>query len=273
MDPHRSGVRRCAGRRGPGRLARRSERPRGRPGRGLRRHHRRDRRDPDPGGNPVRGSALLPAGSHRHRHRHRGSGGRSGRSRAVPGVDGRTSSRDRRGRQPVLVLKARIYDFLERHGIRYQRCDHLPVYTCEEAERLVPELPGTRTKNLFLRDRKGKRHFLVSVGYEKQVDLKALCGALGADKLSLGSPERLEKYLGVEPGSVTLLGVVNDRESPAVEVVLDRVLWEAPALCCHPLVNTATLVIPIQDVRRLLELTGHTPRVIDVPERTSYAGG
>jgi Ala-tRNA(Pro) deacylase len=69
-----------------------------------------------------------------------------------------------------------IYRFLARHDIEHERHDHPPVFTCEEGSRLVPDLPATRTKNLFLRDRKGRRHFLVVVGYERAVDLKALSG-------------------------------------------------------------------------------------------------
>ena len=66
-----------------------------------------------------------------------------------------------------------IYEILDRHGISYERTDHPPVFTVEEADRLVPPLPGAKTKNLFLRDNKGKRHFLVVVSGDKQVDLEA----------------------------------------------------------------------------------------------------
>jgi Ala-tRNA(Pro) deacylase len=160
-----------------------------------------------------------------------------------------------------------IYQFLSDHDIEYERHDHPPVFTCEEAERLVPPMPATKTKNLFLRDRKGRRHFLVVVGYEKAVDLKALTSLLGVSKLGFASPARLEKYLGVDPGSVSILGLVNDLDGE-VEVVVDKDLWGAEALRCHPLVNTSTLVIVRDDVRRFLELTGHQVRVLEVPGRS-----
>lgn len=158
-----------------------------------------------------------------------------------------------------------IYSFLETNGIAYERFDHPAVFTCEESDKLEVDMPGVPTKNLFLRDNSGLRHFLVMVRHEKRVDLAQLKDVLGLSKLSFASPERLQKYLGVEPGSVTLLGLVNDAEK-AVEVVIDEVLWEE-ALQCHPLVNTATLVISAQGIQRFLELTGHKPKVLTVPQR------
>lgn len=159
-----------------------------------------------------------------------------------------------------------IYEFLNLHAIPYTRYDHEPVYTCEEADRL--DIPGgsAKTKNLFLRDRKGRRHILVTVGAGKAVDIRALEETIGAKSLSFASAGRMEKYLGVSPGSVTLLGVVNDREC-CVEVIVDRDLKDCSAMQCHPLVNTSTLVISMDDVMRFLELTGHHPLMIPVPGR------
>ena len=159
-----------------------------------------------------------------------------------------------------------IYQFLADHDIEYERHDHPPVFTCEEAERLVPDMPAAKTKNLFLRDRKGRRHFLVVVGYEKAVDLKGLTSLLGVRKLGFASPERLKRYLGVDPGSVSVLGLVND-VSQAVEVIVDEGLWGAEAFRCHPLVNTSTLAISRNDVQRFMEITGHQVRILDVPGR------
>ncbi|MFQ5799996.1 MAG: prolyl-tRNA synthetase associated domain-containing protein [Bacteroidota bacterium] len=159
-----------------------------------------------------------------------------------------------------------IYRFLSEHNIEYERHDHPPVLTCEEADRLVPDLPAVKTKNLFLRDRKGRRHFLVVVGYEKVVDLKGLSPVLGVSKLSLASPERLRRYLGVDPGAVTILGVVNDLDKE-VEVLVDEDLWGSKAFRCHPLINTSTLVISRENMERFLSITGHKVRVLDIPGR------
>ena len=161
---------------------------------------------------------------------------------------------------------ADIYAFLDAHEVRYDRTDHPAVFTVEESKRLVPPLPATQTKNLFLRDQKGARHFLVVVGHDTQVDLKALATVLRATKLSLGSPERLMTHLGIEPGSVSLLALVNDVDR-RVEVFIDRPLWQAGALACHPLVNTVTLVIPHEGIERFLKATGHEAHPVDVPGR------
>lgn len=158
-----------------------------------------------------------------------------------------------------------IYAFLEQHKVKFKRTDHVPVYTCEQAEKIVPPMQGSDTKSLFVRDKKGRNHFLVIVGYEKIVNLKALSRELGVSGLSLGSTERLQKYLGVDPGSVSLLAITNDQHSQ-VEVIIDEKLWVADRWKCHPLVNTSTLSISRNDVERLLNITNHAYRVIDVPE-------
>jgi Ala-tRNA(Pro) deacylase len=154
--------------------------------------------------------------------------------------------------------------FLREHGIAAARHEHPPVMTVEESLRLVPKLPGAKTKNLFLRDKKGRRHLLVTVRHDLAVDLVALESMLGVRGLGFGSPERLAKHLGVTPGSVSLLALVND-QAKAVEFVIDRALWDAPAVHAHPLRNDATLVIAHADLKRFLAATGHAPRVIDMP--------
>ena len=159
---------------------------------------------------------------------------------------------------------AKFFEFLDTHGIAYIRHDHPAVYTVEEADQLVPDLPGAKTKNLFLRDDKGKRHFLVLVPSDKRVNLKALKKVLEVKRISFGSPERLKKHLGIEPGAVSLLAVYNDGEHK-VEVVMDRDLWAADTFLFHPLVNTSTLVIKKADIERFLEVTGHDLKVVEVP--------
>jgi Ala-tRNA(Pro) deacylase len=158
----------------------------------------------------------------------------------------------------------RFFQFLEEHHIEYERHDHPAVYTVEEAERWVPPLPGAKSKNLFFRDKKGARHFLVVVSAKKRVNIKGLPDVVGSTRLSFGSPRRLEKYLGVEPGAVTLLAIFNDPDQH-VEVFIDRELWESDAFNFHPLVNTSTLVITRTNLQRFIEATGHAIQVVDVP--------
>jgi Ala-tRNA(Pro) deacylase len=161
---------------------------------------------------------------------------------------------------------ADLFERLAALGVAFDRVDHPPVFTVDEATRLVPPLHGARTKNLFVRDKSGRRHYLVTVGHGKAVDLKALARTVGVPSLSFGSPDRLKRHLGIEPGSVSLLAVVNDAIG-AVEVIVDRELWASERIRCHPLVNTATLSIPRADLERFLDDTGHPPRVMDVPGR------
>jgi len=233
----------------------------------------------------ARDSRLLrePAGSQhqgtRDRQRHDQEddhSGRPGSPRTAGGIryHGPDSTRRPTGGQRVryhanytsLAAMSDIFEFLGANGIAHTRTDHPAVFTVEESKRLVPALPATQTKNLFLRDQKGIRHFLVVVGHDKHVDLKALAPVVRATKLSLGSPERLLTHLGIEPGSVSLLALVNDRNR-RVEVFIDRELWQAEALACHPLVNTATLVIAHEGIVRFLQATGHEAHIITVPSQ------
>jgi len=161
-----------------------------------------------------------------------------------------------------------IYELLARHGIAYERVDHPPVFTCEQAERLVPPLPGVHTKNLLLRDKKGRNHVLVMVDHAKSVDLKALSSVLGLTNLSMASAERLQKHLGVEAGAVSIVAVVNDTDCAAT-VVVDSDVWKADVLQCHPLVNTSTLAVRRTDIERILAITGHEWTVVDIPNRAT----
>lgn len=160
-----------------------------------------------------------------------------------------------------------IYAFLKTHKISYESFNHPAVFTCEEAERLCPKMPGVPVKNLFLRSKDKKRHLLVVVGYDTRVDLNGLGKILCISSLGFSSTKRMQKYLGVEPGSVTLLGLANDPEH-AVEVIFDQGIW-GQSLQCHPLVNTATLVISADGIERFLKATGHAYRVMEMPKRTA----
>lgn len=156
-----------------------------------------------------------------------------------------------------------LFAFLAAHGIEYVRHDHSPVMTCEEEAIHVPESGAARTKNLFLRDRKGKRHLLLVTTCAKTVSIAAFAEIAGADRLSFASAERLEKHLGVQPGAVTVLGLVND-QAHSVEVYVDADVWAAPSLHAHPLRNDATLVLTHDALVRFLGATGHQPRVVSI---------
>jgi Ala-tRNA(Pro) deacylase len=156
-----------------------------------------------------------------------------------------------------------IYEVLDGLGIEFEKYDHPPVYTVEEANRHRGKLPGGQTKNLFLRNKKGKRHYLVVASSDKTVDLKGLRGVFGEAALSFASEARLKKYLGVGPGSVSPFGIINDSNREVV-VIIDRDLLRCDALGFHPNVNTATLVIDKDDFLRFLKHCGNEVRVVDL---------
>jgi Ala-tRNA(Pro) deacylase len=158
-----------------------------------------------------------------------------------------------------------LLDYLAAHSITYERIDHPPVFTCDEAAQYRPPAPGVETKNLFLRDNQ-RRFYLVVTACEKRLDLKALGQAMGVKKLHFGSEAQLLDLLGLTPGAVTVLALVND-PARRVELLVDSDYWPASAYLCHPLVNTATLVIDHAGMLRFLALTGHTPRVVTIPAR------
>ncbi len=154
-----------------------------------------------------------------------------------------------------------IFVFLDKHSIKYDRFDHEPVFSVEEADKLPP-MPGVPTKNLFLRDKSGKRHFLFTAHHHTSINLKELAQKIDCTKLSFGSPERLWEHFKVKPGSVTLLALMHDLDHK-VEVFLDKEVFEGEAIQCHPLRNDCTFVLSRESIRKFLEITGHKIRVLE----------
>ena len=175
-----------------------------------------------------------------------------------------------RGHNRFTMNPDELIEFLGRHGVAHQRCDHPAVFTVAEAAELVPQMPGAKAKNLFLRDAHSARLFLVVVPYEKRVDLARLAAGLGLRKLRFASAEELLACLGVTAGAVSMLALVSDTARRA-ELVVDEAVWEADAVQCHPLVNTATLSIGRKGLDRFFAATGHVPRVLEVPARPDPA--
>src|SRR3712207_5066393 len=137
-----------------------------------------------------------------------------------------------------MLGRADLFAFLDQHGIEHDTLDHPPVFRVDEGREIKAALPGGHTKNLFLKDAKGQL-WLVSALGETQIDLKRLHTAIGSARLSFGAAEVMQETLGVTPGSVTLFGLVNDRER-RVRLVLDRALLEHERVNFHPLSNDAT---------------------------------
>lgn len=156
-----------------------------------------------------------------------------------------------------------LFSYLKEINLPYTHHEHPAVFTCADANRLIPDLEGAKTKSLFLRDKDGDRAIMVVVPDHKRVDLNELKRVLDCKRLSFGSADRLRECLGVEPGSVSMLALVHDQQR-RVELIIDREVWEQPLIQCHPLVNTATLVIPREGVAQFLSSLGIVPRVIEL---------
>jgi Ala-tRNA(Pro) deacylase len=154
-----------------------------------------------------------------------------------------------------------LFAFLDAHGIEHATLEHPAVFRVGEGEEIKVALTGAHTKNLFLKDSRG-RLWLVSAEQATRIDLKRLPAVIGSGKLSFGSPALLEQALGVTPGSVTAFALVND-PARAVRFVLDARLQEAGQVNFHPLVNTATTTISQAGLRAFLEALGVAPVVVD----------
>lgn len=155
-----------------------------------------------------------------------------------------------------------LFARLDAMGIAYRTHSHEPVFTVEEARALRGVLPGAHIKNLFLRDKK-KRPWLVVCEELRTVSLKELAKGLGAGNFSFGSAERLMETLGVSPGSVTPLALINAQGRQPVNVVLDGGLLDAETINCHPLVNTMTTALSVPDLTRFIEGCGFNPQTVD----------
>jgi Ala-tRNA(Pro) deacylase len=164
----------------------------------------------------------------------------------------------------ILIVEAQVYADLAAHGIAYEVVEHQAVFTVDESSALHDRLPGTHSKNLFLKDANGA-FWLVTVPAEIRVDLKALPAVMGSKRLSFGKPEDLLRLLGLLPGSVTPLGAINDVDGN-VAVVLDSRIAEAGTVWVHPLRNTASLGLSGEGLMAALRHWRHDPLVIIVPQ-------
>ena len=162
----------------------------------------------------------------------------------------------------MLRTREAVLARLEGMGIATTTHRHPPVFTVEEAHAHTGHLPGGHCKNLFLKDKKG-RLWLVTCRDDRRLDLTALAKVLGAARLSFGRADLLEGVLGVTPGSVTPLAIVNDTAGQ-VTMVLDAALMAQDTINCHPLENDATVTIASADLVRFLAATGHEPVMLDL---------
>jgi len=145
-------------------------------------------------------------------------------------------------------------------GIETTCYEHPAVFTVAESNQLDIDMPGGHTKNLFLKDKKGKFWLVVAL-QDSAINLKTLHATIGSARLSFGKPEALRDLLGVEPGSVTPFALIND-SACRVNVVLEQAMMEQPLLNFHPLRNTATNSILPDDLLRFIASCGHSPQIL-----------
>lgn len=162
-------------------------------------------------------------------------------------------------------VRQKVYDYLDEMNINYTVEEHEAVFTIEEVDKSGVFSKGVGCKNLFLRDGSGKRHFLLIAEEHTPVNIKEVQHQIGSSRLSFGSPERLMKYLGVEGGSVSPFGVLND-ENCDVEVIFEKRLVGEKCLGFHPNLNTATVWLSFDDIKRVIEKHGNDIMYVDLQE-------
>jgi Ala-tRNA(Pro) deacylase len=150
-----------------------------------------------------------------------------------------------------------LYNLFEKLSIQFEYHEHPPVATIEDAKIHWENYNSGRCKNIFLRNHKGDRHYLVILEYLRQLNMRDLEKRLRQGKLTFASDKRLKKYLGVEPGSVSPFGLINDT-GKHVHLFIDQKLNEYERLTFHPNINTASLVISKTDFLKFLQYTGNT---------------
>lgn len=171
------------------------------------------------------------------------------------------------GKDPVNRIPAELacYDLLDSLGIVYSRADHSHADTIECCQAVEAVLGWPVCKNLFLCNRQKTQYYLLMLEGHKVFKTKDLSKQLGVSRLSFAGPEDMESLLGVHPGSVTVLGLMNDQENK-VQLVMDQPIYEGENVACHPCISTSTLCFSRRDLlEKLLPAVHHEPIVVDLP--------
>ena len=161
----------------------------------------------------------------------------------------------------MAVTRQELLADLTRLGITHHTMEHEALFTVEQSKALYGKMPGGQTKNLFIKDKKG-RHFLVAMEHDAVVDLKTIHTRIGGQgRVSFGNADDMMKFLGVVPGSVTLFGIINDTANQ-VTVYMDEGLLAHDKINAHPLTNEATTNLSTADMLRFLEAHGHKAQIL-----------
>ena len=161
-----------------------------------------------------------------------------------------------------LPKEARVYAFLDSLGIEYDRVDHEPAMTMEACEEVDKALGAVMCKNLFLSNRQETVFYLLLIPGDKPFKTKDLSSQLGVARLSFGRAEFMEEYLDITPGSLTVLGLMNDKENK-VQLLIDEDVLSAEFIGCHPCVNTSSLSIKVKDLKeKIIPALLHEPTIV-----------
>ena len=166
-----------------------------------------------------------------------------------------------------LPKEIRVYDFLDKLGVDYQRVDHEAAMTmeaCEEIDRTLGD-DTTICKNLFLCNRQETNFYLLLMPGDKPFKTKDLSAQIHSARLSFAKPEYMEKYLDITPGSVSVLGLMNDSEKK-VQLLIDEDVMKEPYFGCHPCINTSSLKFTTEDLtKKIIPALGHDPITVSLP--------
>lgn len=161
-----------------------------------------------------------------------------------------------------LDKEVRTYDFLDSLGIEYGRIDHEPAMTMELCEAIDIALKATTCKNLFLTNRQETDFYLLLMPGDKKFKTKDISAQIGSARLSFASGEHMEKYLDITPGSVSILGLINDKEKK-VRLLIDEDILNGEFIGCHPCINTSSLRIRTEDMmNKIIPALGYEPKMV-----------
>lgn len=173
------------------------------------------------------------------------------------------SPADLTGRLPV---ECRTYEFLDDLHIEYSRVDHEPAMTMEACTAVDGALGTVMCKNLLLSNRQCTAFYLLMIEGDKHFKTSVLSKEIGSSRLSFAAPEYMERFLDITPGSLSVLGLMNDSEHQ-VELLMDEDVLKGDYFGCHPCINTSSLRIATRDlVEKIIPAMGHTPRIVKLPK-------
>ena len=161
-----------------------------------------------------------------------------------------------------LAKEIRSYELLDSLGVEYERIDHEPAMTMEICEEIDKTLGATICKNLFLCNRQQTDFYLLMMPGDKPFKTKDLSAQIGSSRLSFATPEHMEKYLDITPGSVSVLGLMNDKDN-AVRLLVDEDVLTGEYIGCHPCINTSSLRIKTEDmINKVIPAMKHSPQTV-----------